>query len=129
MISGITILLCFQIAGELAARLLHLPISGSLCGMVALLSWLHLRGHINENLAKVCDSVLANMALLFVPAGVGAMRYAELFVNYWHAITLAIALGACVTLLTTAFTARALAAWNRPRSLDAGAPETRPTRY
>lgn len=127
MVSGIATLLCFQLAGEITVRLGHLPVSGPLCGMASLLIWFHLRGHIDEELGKVCDNVLANMALLFVPAGVGAVRYTELFVNHWPAITLAIVLGACVTLLTTAFTARVLIAWNRPRPLDAGDPSTRAT--
>ena len=77
MVSGIATLLCFQLAGEMLVRLGQLPLSGPLCGMIALLLWLHLRGHINEELGRVCGGVLANMALLFVPAGVGALRYAE----------------------------------------------------
>jgi putative effector of murein hydrolase LrgA (UPF0299 family) len=44
MIRAMATLLGFQLAGELAARLGQLPISGPICGMAALLAWLHLKG-------------------------------------------------------------------------------------
>ena len=111
MIRGIATLLGFQLAGELVARLGHLPISGPICGMAALLVWLHLKGGVDNELGKVCDGILANMALLFVPVGVGAMSYSQLFANAWAVIALAILVGAGATLLTTAFVTRALIAW------------------
>ena len=78
MVRGMATLLGFQLVGELIARLGHLPISGPICGMAALLAWLHLRGEVKSELGKVCDGILANMAILFVPVGVGAMSYSGL---------------------------------------------------
>lgn len=118
MIKGIASLLGFQLAGELAARLGHLPISGPICGMAALLVWLHLKGEVGSDLGKVCDGILANMAILFVPIGVGAMSYSGLFVTTWPVIALAILVGACVTLLTTAFVTRALSTWTGRATLE-----------
>lgn len=111
MIRGIATLLGFQLAGELVARLGQLPISGPICGMAALLVWLHLKGEVDSELSKVCDGILANMALLFVPVGVGAMSYSGLFASTWPVIVLAILVGAAATLLTTALVTRALIAW------------------
>ena len=111
MVKGIGILLGFQLAGELIARVGQLPISGPVCGMAALLVWLHLRGEVDSDLGKVCDGILANMALLFVPVGVGAMSYSGLFADSWPVIALAIVGGTCATLLTTAFVTRFLIAW------------------
>jgi holin-like protein len=111
MIRGIATLLGFQLAGEFVTRLGHLPISGPICGMAALFIWLHLKGGVDSELGKVCDAILANMALLFVPVGVGAMSYSQLFANAWAVIALAILVGAAATLLTTAFVTRALIAW------------------
>jgi holin-like protein len=127
MISGMATLLGFQLAGELAARLGQLPVSGPLFGMGALLVWLHVRGEISDDLTKVCDGILANMALLFVPVGVGAMRYSGLFAGNWYVIVLAILLGACVTLLTTAYVARALVSWSSRRVPEAKNQGTWPT--
>lgn len=117
MIRGMATLLVFQLAGELATRLGHLPISGPICGMAALLVWLHLRGEVESELGKVCDGILANMAILFVPIGVGAMSYLGLFASTWPVIVLAIVVGVVATLLTTAFVTRTLIAWTeRPVS-------------
>ena len=104
-------LLGFQLVGELIARLGHLPISGPICGMAALLAWLHLRGEVKSELGKVCDGILANMAILFVPVGVGAMSYSGLFAGAWPVIVLAIVVGSVATLLTTAFMTRCLVSW------------------
>jgi LrgA family len=82
MIRGMATLLGFQLAGELIARLGHLPISGPICGMAALLAWLHLKGEVESELGKVCDGILANMAILFVPVGVGAISYSGRYRPY-----------------------------------------------
>ena len=111
MIRGMAMLLGFQLAGEFFARLAWLPISGPICGMAALLMWLLIKGDIDADLTKVCDGVLANMALLFVPVGVGAMSYAGLFAGAWPVITLAILAGAGATLVTSAFVTRTLLVW------------------
>ena len=128
MIRGIAFLLCFQLAGEIAARIGHLPISGPICGMAALLVWLHLKGTIDADLDKVCDGMLANMALLFVPVGVGAMSYSGLFARTWPVIAFAIVVGAVAGLLATAFVTRAVTAWTRPPRLRAEAQWTAPRR-
>jgi len=83
MIRGVAILLGFQLVGEVATRLVQLPVSGPIFGMAALLAWLLLKGEIDGDLGKVGDGILANMALLFVPVGVGAMSYAGLFAGAW----------------------------------------------
>jgi holin-like protein len=111
MIWGMAMLLCFQLAGEIVASLGRLPISGPMCGMAALLVWLHFRGNIDADLARVCDGILANMAILFVPVGVGAMSYAGLFAGAWPVIALAILAGAAATLATSVFVIRALLVW------------------
>ena len=79
--------------------------------MAALLAWLYLKDGVESDLGKVCDGILANMAILFVPIGVGAMSYASLFVSAWPVIVLAIAVGSAATLLTTAFVTRTLVVW------------------
>ena len=119
-------LLGFQLAGELMARLEYLPVSGPICGMAALLAWLHLKGEVESELGKVCDGILGNMAIPFVPVGVGAMSYSDLFASAWPVIVLAIIVGSVATLLTTAFVTRSLVAWtSRPVSgLEACEPMT-----
>src|SRR5262245_22653140 len=109
MIRGMAFLLGFQLIGELVVWALQLPISGSICGMAALLACLCWYGSIPDDLGKVADAVLANMGILFVPIGAGAIVYADLFQSQWQAVTLALLLGAAATMTATAMTAQALA--------------------
>lgn len=118
MIRGVAILLGFQLAGELVARLGKLPISGPICGMAALLVWLHLKGAIDADLDKVCEAILANMAVLFVPVGVGAMSYSGLFASAWPVIAIVIVVGAVASLLATAFVTRAVTIWTDRRASE-----------
>jgi holin-like protein len=85
--------------------------------MAALLAWLLLKGEIDADLDKVGDGILGNMALLFVPVGVGAMSYAGLFAGAWPVIALSIVVGVGATLLVTAFVTRAVMAWTSRRSM------------
>ncbi len=107
MIGGITALLLCQLAGELIARGLHWPIPGPVIGMVLLFAALLLRhGHDGEPpapLAAVADTLLANLGLLFVPAGVGVVIYGPLLARNWLPIALSVLAG---TLLGIAFTGR-----------------------
>lgn len=107
MIGAITGLLACQLAGEILARLLHLPVPGPVIGMVLLFAWLLLR-HSGERppppaLGQVADALLGNLGLLFIPAGVGVVLYLPLLAREWAPITLAVLAG---TLLAIAFTGR-----------------------
>jgi holin-like protein len=106
MLRGIGLLLGFQLAGELMVWALNLPVSGPLCGMAALLAWLCWAGGIPDDLAKVADGLLSNMAILFVPVGAGAIVYADLFRTRWPAIVTALVFATFITIAVTALTAR-----------------------
>lgn len=108
MLRGLAILLVFQLAGEFTAALFQLPVSGPIIGMALLLMWLHGRGRIDDGLESAGDGLLSNMAVLFVPVGVGAMAYPELFREHWPFILVAVTAGTAVTIATTALTARFL---------------------
>ncbi len=105
MIGAITVLLLCQLAGELIARALHMPIPGPVLGMVLLFGALLLR-HGREApapLTAVADTLLGNLGLLFVPAGVGVVIYGPLLARNWLPIALAVLVG---TLLGIAVTGR-----------------------
>ncbi|MGF1649731.1 MAG: CidA/LrgA family protein [Hyphomicrobiaceae bacterium] len=102
MLDGITIILLCQLAGELTVVGLALPLPGPVVGMVILLTILLVRGAIPEPIAKAGDGLLANLLLLFVPAGVGIMLHAPLLAQDWVALSASL-IGS--TLLTIAVTA------------------------
>lgn len=106
MLRGFAVLLMFQFAGELIGAAFQLPVSGPIIGMALLLIWLRRHARIDDGLASAADGLLANMAVLFVPVGVGAMAYPELFREHWLFIIVAITAGTAVTIVTTALTAK-----------------------
>jgi holin-like protein len=108
MLKGLAGLLVFQLAGELTVALFQLPVSGPIVGMALLLIWLQGRGRIDDGLQSAADGLLSNMAILFVPVGVGAMAYPDLFREYWLFILVSVTAGTAVTVTITALTAKIL---------------------
>ena len=82
MIIGLTVLLVCQLVGEAAARSFGLPVPGPVLGLVLLVAVLHVTHRPGRTPAeqfeaagvvRVADGLLANLSLLFVPAGVGVI--------------------------------------------------------
>jgi holin-like protein len=102
MILGLIILLCFQLMGEWLVAILHLIIPGPVLGMVlffmALFVWPQLRTKV-ESLSRFMNS---HLALFFIPAGVGMMKYYDLFVTYGSAMFLTLILSTATTMAAAA---------------------------
>jgi holin-like protein len=113
VLKGIALLFGFQAAGELASYQLKLPLSGAVCGMALLLLWLVIRGKAPEALTRVTDGLLANMPILFVPVGVGAIVYIDVFQQHWVVIVLGVLAGTAITLTATAMSVRYVTAKRR----------------
>jgi len=96
-----TILLVCQLAGEVVARLFQWPVPGPVLGMVILFCGLLLRGHVPKEMSDVTGGLLQNLSLLFVPAGVGVMLHAQLLVENWAALSIALVLSATITIGVT----------------------------
>ena len=101
-INGITILLIYQLAGEISVRLLGLPIPGPVLGMVMLFVTLLLRGRAGDSLDTASTALLSHLSLLFVPAGVGMMVHFERIAGEWLPITIALLLSTLITMALTA---------------------------
>ena len=102
MLSWLTAILACQLAGELAVTAIGLPVPGPVCGMMLLFCGLLFKGGIPDGLAKVGDALLANLSLLFVPAGVGIMLHARLLGDDWLPITVALIVSTAATIAVTA---------------------------
>ena len=96
-----TILLACQLAGEVIARLLGLPVPGPVLGMVILFVALAIRGHVPDDVGVVTGGLLQNLSLLFVPAGVGVMLHAGLLVENWLAVSAALMASVVITIAVT----------------------------
>jgi holin-like protein len=102
-------LLACQLAGEVAARALHLPVPGPVIGMVLLFLVLLLRGkEAPAELGATADALLGNLGLLFVPAGVGVVVYLPLLARDWAPLALAVLAGTLAAIAATGRIAQAL---------------------
>ena len=108
MIQGLVQLFIFQVLGELLSKF-GLPfIPGPVLGLVLLLAFLTLRGHVPAAMDMVGSSILQHLGLLFVPASVGVVLYLPLLqANTW-AITAALVLSVVATVAVTALVLKLL---------------------
>jgi len=99
---GILYLLLFQLAGELLCRLFKLSIPGPVIGMALLFIALFLFKDLYQKISSTSHALLKNMALFFVPAGVGIITIWDQIRGDLFAIILISTVG---TLLTMAISA------------------------
>lgn len=101
-LNGITLLLVYQLVGEITVRLLGVPIPGPVLGMVMLFLTLMIRGNTPEPLHNASTALLSHLSLLFVPAGVGMMAHFDRIADEWLPITLALLFSTIITMIATA---------------------------
>ncbi len=101
-LQGISLLLIYQLAGELSVSLLDIPVPGPVIGMVMLFLTLVIRGQSSKALDSSSTALLSHLSLLFVPAGVGIMVHFDRIINEWQAISTALILSTVITMAATA---------------------------
>ena len=102
MLSALTQLLIFQLAGEIIARGLNLPVPGPVIGMLLLFVALLLRGGPDHELRTTSQTLLQHLSLLFVPAGAGIMVHLHRVANEWLPLLLSLVVSTLATLVVTA---------------------------
>jgi holin-like protein len=90
MIAALMALLACQVAGELVARLLTLPVPGPVIGTILLFVLLLIRGRVPDALRDVARGLLTHLSLLFVPAGVGIIQHLDRIRAEWIGILAAL---------------------------------------
>jgi holin-like protein len=100
MIEALAVLLLAQLAGEALARGLALPVPGPVIGLILLAGVLTWRG-VGSALHDAAHGLLRNLALLFVPAGVGIVQHAPLMAREGPAIAVALVVSTVLTLIVT----------------------------
>ncbi len=73
----------FALAGEALSLLIPIAIPGSVIGMVLLFFSLHFGWLEMEKVADVGNFLTSNMAIFFVPAGVGLMSHLDILASIW----------------------------------------------
>jgi holin-like protein len=110
MLAAITVLLVYQLAGEIAVVALGLPVPGPVVGMLLLFIHLTVRGAVSAGLTDTSHGLLRHLSLLFVPAGVGVMAHLDRLAEEWQPIVASLILSTLLTIAVTAIVMRALLA-------------------
>ena len=108
MLPAITIILLCQLAGEAIARAAGLPLPGPVLGMAFMFLLLLGRDRLPDKgrallppdaLESVGRTLLANLSLLFVPAGVGVIQRLDILSSYGPALLAALVVSTLLALL------------------------------
>lgn len=107
MLVGITILLVFQLIGEVTAYFLGGFVPGPVIGMAMIAVVLTLTGSVkmlepaHQRILETSRSILANLGILFVPAGVGIIQHLDLIRDRGFALLSIVLLSTVITLTVT----------------------------
>ena len=113
MIASFSLILLCQLAGEAFVRGLGLPMPGPVIGLMILLVLLLARDRFNllargplqgDGVESASRGLLANLSLLFVPAGVGVVQKIDLIVDHGIAFLGVLVVSVLITLLVTVAT-------------------------
>lgn len=108
MLNALTLLLAFQLTGEVIARGLDLPVPGPVLGMALLFLTLVLRGGPGEELKQTSGTLLQHLSLLFVPAGTGVMLHLHRLQDEGLALVAALIVSTLAGMAVTALVLKAL---------------------
>ncbi len=111
MLSSIAIILGYQVVGELISRLSGLPVPGPVIGMVLRLLSFLVKDNLINRVRPSAGVLLANLSLLFVPAGVGIMRHGQRFLNEGVAIMIALVVSTVIAMIVTAYVIILMQKW------------------
>jgi len=109
MLTALTVLLCCQLAGEVAARFFGVPVPGPVLGMMLLFALLHGRVRFSATVREPAHALIRHLSLLFVPAGVGLIRHTGRLRAEWAAIAVAVVVSTAATVAVTAIVFQSIA--------------------
>lgn len=108
MLGALTLLLVFQLIGEVIVQLAALPIPGPVIGLLLLFLTLCVRGSLATPLRDTANGILQHLSLLFVPAGVGVMVHFARIAGEWLPILAAVLVSTALAIAVSALVMRAL---------------------
>ncbi len=108
MLGALTVLLVYQLIGEVIVLFARLPVPGPVVGLLLLFLTLSIRGRLAEPLRDTANGILQHLSLLFVPAGVGVMVHFARVSGEWVPILTAVLISTALAIGVTALVMRAL---------------------
>lgn len=104
---GFTLLLVFQVFGEVLAKWLRLDLPGPVIGLMMLWPSLY-HPWIRSHVQAVAGFLLSNLSLLFIPVGVGVIIHLDLLSTVWWQIALSLLVSTVIGLAVTMYLLRLL---------------------
>lgn len=120
MIQGMLILLFCQLLGEWLMVALGAPIPGPVAGMLILWLGLLVYGKVPDALRLPAEGLIRHLSLLFIPAGVGLMVFAELLAAHWLVVLSSLLGSTLITLVLTAWMMQSMEAYKARRRGEHG---------
>ncbi|MGL1834787.1 CidA/LrgA family protein [Rhodocyclaceae bacterium SMB388] len=114
MIAALTLLLVFQLIGEVLVRGLGLPIPGPVVGMGLLFASLIFAKGPGADLRGTANGLLQHLSLLFVPAGTGVMLHFQRLADEWVPLMVAVAVSTVLSIAVSALLLNMLIRRSRP---------------
>lgn len=112
MIRALALLLACQLAGEIFARALSLPVPGPVIGLALLAVGILVHARAtgadaskieSTELGRTAGALLGSLGLLFVPAGVGVVQQLPVVGAYGLALAIALFGSTVLTLIVTVY--------------------------
>lgn len=114
IIQGLTVLLIFQLIGEVLSVMFDLPVPGPVLGMLLLACTLLAYRSVPTFVEQASNGLLLHLSLLFVPAGVGLMVHFDRLGEEWFAIAVALLCSTLLSMVATAWIMQKLMGWCKP---------------
>ncbi len=108
MLGALTVLLVFQLIGEVLVQFAGLPIPGPVIGLLLLFLSLCARGSLAAPLRDTANGLLQHLSLLFVPAGVGVMVHFSRVAGEWLPILAATIISTALAIAVSALVMQGL---------------------
>lgn len=108
MLPSLVLVLISIALGDLVTAALHVPIPGSVLGLVAAAAFFAWRGEPTSSMGSMFDLLIPHAPLLFVPAGAGLVAHFDLLASSWLPIVAATVLGTAGALVATGIAAQLL---------------------
>lgn len=104
MILPLFVVLAFQLAGEMISHILPLPLPGPVIGMALMAAGFAVAPRLLHLVRDLARTLLGNLSLLFIPAGVGIVGHGELLARGGAALALALAVSTLLAMAVAALT-------------------------
>lgn len=115
-LNGISLLLIYQLIGEVIVRWLKLPIPGPVLGMTLLFISLLLYKRVPLALETASTALLSHLSLLFIPAGVGLILYFDALSKEWLPILVTLVASTLISMAIIGLSMQQLMKWFKPKT-------------